>query len=100
MVLLSDGMFKNSESKIALSRRGERLIKIAVENISRLQTEICVKATVGFPGSEVMHVLEDIVNVPRFAQFHQQTEFANCPERVEFTTRKRVYPTKKYQKKP
>ena len=83
-------MFKNSESKIALSRGGERFMKIPVENISRLQSEICLKATVGYPGSEIMHVLEDVVTVPRFAQFVQITEWNKCNERVEFTISERM----------
>ena len=68
VVLLSDGLFKNSESKIELSRRGEKVVRIPFENMVRVQSEISIKATVGYPGSEVMHVLESVISVPRFAQ--------------------------------
>ena len=87
-------MFQNSESKIALSRGGEKFIKIPIENICRLQSEICVKATVGYPGSEVMHVLEDVISVPRFAQFVPTSSIdsgaSSCNERVEFTISERM----------
>ena len=68
VVLLSDGLFKNSESKIELSRRGEKTVRIPFENMVRVQSEISIKATVGYPGCEVMHVLESVISVPRFAQ--------------------------------
>jgi Bardet-Biedl syndrome 2 protein len=73
--------------------RGEKF-KIPIKNICRLQSEICVKATVGYPGSEVMHVLEDVISVPRFAQFvptsSNDSSASSCNERVEFTISERM----------
>ena len=77
VVLLSDGLFKNSESKIELSRRGEKTVRIPFENMVRVQSEISIKATVGYPGCEVMHVLESVISVPRFAQ----DRISNLPTR-------------------
>ena len=86
VVLLSDGLFKNSESKIELSRRGEKTVRIPFENMVRVQSEISIKATVGYPGCEVMHVLESVISVPRFAQ----DRISNLPTRGSETPKNLV----------
>ena len=90
VVLLSDGLFKNSESKIELSRRGDKVVRIPFENMVRIQSEISIKATVGYPGSEVMHVLENVISVPRFAQFVPVNQPVICKEGVEFSISERI----------
>ena len=71
VVLLSDGMFPNNESKVEMATAGVKSIKIPLGDHCTTQTEICVKASVSYPGSKILHVLEDLIDVPRFAQYVQ-----------------------------
>ena len=67
VILLSDGLFKNSESKLEVSRLGERVMCIPIDNSSCIATVMNIKASVGYPGSNVLHVIESAIEVPRFA---------------------------------
>ena len=84
VVLLSDGMFPNNESKIEMATAGASSVTITLGTHSCSQTEICVKASVSYPGSKILHVLEDLIDVPKFAQFSQVDTFETPRGRVQF----------------
>ena len=53
---------------------GAQMVTIPLGGHGNGQTEICVKATVSYPGSKILHVLDDLIEVPKFAQFSQRRD--------------------------
>lgn len=69
---------------------GERVMCIPIDCHCNTHSVINIKASVGYPGSEILHVIEETLDVPRFSFMVPQTAPVQCPEYVEFATNERV----------
>ena len=71
VILLSDGMFPENESKVEMATSGVSQMSIPLGAHNSTQTDIMIKISVSYPGSKILHVLEDLVDIPKFAQYRQ-----------------------------
>ena len=81
-------MFSRTESKVQLAAAGVSKMRIPLGAANSTETEICVKVSVSFPGSSILHVLDEMVNVPKFAQF-VANDFQSAAGSVRFQTNER-----------
>ena len=84
VILLSDGLFKNSESKLEVSRLGDKKMCIPIDCQTNSHSVINIKASVGYPGSEVLHVIEDSLEVPRFSFMVPMPKPCDCTAGCQF----------------